>query len=63
MTYAKSIRILNVMIGDKKGAIKNLTRYRWWKDQKEFDRKLLQEDIDALEMAKRCIENWRGRQS
>lgn len=55
MKPAKAIRVINAMIDMKTGALAGIDRYRWSKDQKTFARKVVQEDIDALRLAKDAL--------
>lgn len=55
MTKTKAIRIINAIISMKVGNKNNIDRYRWNDAMKEQARKMVQEDIDALRMAKEAL--------
>lgn len=55
MTKAKAIRIINAIISMKVGSKNNIDRYRWNDKMKEEARRMVQEDIDALRMAKDAL--------
>lgn len=55
MTKAKAIKIINAIISLKVGNKNNIDRYRWNEKMKEEARLMVQEDIDALRMAKEAL--------
>jgi len=55
MTKSKAIRIINAIIRMKVGNKYNIDRYRWNDKMKEEARRMVQEDIDALRMAKDAL--------
>lgn len=55
MTKAKAIRIINAIISMKVENKFNIDRYRWNDKMKEEARRMVQEDIDALRMAKDAL--------
>jgi hypothetical protein len=56
MTKRKALNIINVMIADYVGKKINVDRYRWTKEQKDMGRRLMQENIDALRMARKALQ-------
>lgn len=55
MTKAKAIKIINAIISVKVGDKHNIDRFRWTTSMKEIAKAMVQDDIDALRMAKDAL--------